>query len=428
MLWKINEHIWFDSDKLFIIKGRQNYINYIANLDKYPSINIKRMRSNYPTIVFLSSMTCNLKCKYCFATAGTYGKKTKKVFFSADEYLYVYNLTLSQYGGINAISFFGGEPILNISEIEKFVEYLHKQYNDIPAMAISSNGTIMNNRIRKFLCKYDIQFCTSLDGPKNFNDLYRIGTGVKSVYDSVEQNLLSIKDLPIKKGLQMTIGKMHVFNYQKGMIVSWIKDIERLGIDSFELVPVMSNDMEYKIDLDNNFIRQNYIQLCNDYADYCLDTLTKEQTPKVMSRIFVSLILHIIKRIYQEECSAGYSFCVSPELMGYPCHVCADNDSFSVKFNENFRENILIHKKFQEIKNLERCDIESCKRCIAKNVCSYVCKGLCDNKECMLSQERCLMMNIFLRKVIIFLADNYYLYHDNIRNNLVNLNCGSMDA
>ena len=114
--------------------------------------------------------------------------------------------------------------------------------------------------------------------------------------------------------------------------------------------------------------------------------------------------------------------------MGYPCHVCADNDSFSVKFNENFRENILIHKKFQEIKNLERCDIESCKRCIAKNVCSYVCKGLCDNKECMLSQERCLMMNIFLRKVIIFLADNYYLYHDNIRNNLVNLNCGSMDA
>ena len=81
MLWKINEHIWFDSDKLFIIKGRQNYINYIANLDKYPSINIKRMRSNYPTIVFLSSMTCNLKCKYCFATAGTYGKKNKKSVF-----------------------------------------------------------------------------------------------------------------------------------------------------------------------------------------------------------------------------------------------------------------------------------------------------------------------------------------------------------
>lgn len=29
MLWKIKDEIWFDSEKLFIIKGKENYMNII---------------------------------------------------------------------------------------------------------------------------------------------------------------------------------------------------------------------------------------------------------------------------------------------------------------------------------------------------------------------------------------------------------------
>lgn len=428
MLWEINKDIWFDSDKLFIIKGKQNYFKYISNIDKYPNINMKSMRGKYPTIVFLSSTACNLKCRYCFADAGTYGNKTQKRFFSADEYIYVYRLALKQYGGINAISFFGGEPMLNINEIEKFVIYLHEHYEKIPKMAISSNGTIMNKKIKNFLCKYNVHFGTSLDGPKEFNDLYRVGDSIESVYDSVESTLLSIKDLPIKKGLQMTIGKEHILNYKKGMFESWIKDIERLGVDNFELVPVTSNDIEYKIDLDNSRIYENYVQLCNDYADYCLDMLTRNEQPKIMSKIFISLILHIIKRIYQEDCSAGYSFCVSPELKGYPCHVCADDDAFSVDFDENFKTKIETHENFQKVKSVEKRNIEICHKCIAKNVCSYVCKGLCANNEYILPHERCFMMNVFLKKVIVFLADKYHMHSEVIKNNIIKLNCGDINV
>lgn len=428
MLWKIKDEIWFDSEKLFIIKGKENYLNYISKYKEYSEISTKSMRNKYPTIVFLSTTTCNLSCKYCFADSGTYGANSDTRFFGVDEYIYVYESALKQYGGVNAISFFGGEPMLNLNEIEKFVIYLHEHYKKIPIMAISSNGTIMNDHIKEFLEKYKIHFGTSLDGPKQYNDLNRVSSVIDSVYDTVENTLLSIKDLRIKKGLQMTISKEHVINYKRGEIVSWIKDLERLGVDTFELVPVTSDNADYKIDLKDDLIHKNFIQLCNDYADYCLSMLIKNEKPKAVSKIFISLILHIIKRVYQEDCSAGFSFCVSPDLFGYPCHVCASDKKFGIKFDENFKSEVQKNLNFQNVKNVEKKKISECNSCMAKNVCSYVCKGLSANNNYNLPEERCLMMEIFLKKVIIFLAESYQLHRKAIKNNIITLNCGGINV
>ena len=35
MLWKIKDEIWFDSEKLFIIKGKENYLNYISKYKEW---------------------------------------------------------------------------------------------------------------------------------------------------------------------------------------------------------------------------------------------------------------------------------------------------------------------------------------------------------------------------------------------------------
>ena len=94
-----------------------------------------------------------------------------------------------------------------------------------------------------------------------------------------------------------------------------------LKSDNIDANKISVDNADYKIDLKDDLIHKNFIQLCNDYADYCLSMLIKNEQPKAVSKIFISLILHIIKRVYQEDCSAGFSFCVSPDLFGYPCHV-----------------------------------------------------------------------------------------------------------
>ena len=40
MLWKIKDEIWFDSEKLFIIKGKENYLNYISKYKEYSEISL----------------------------------------------------------------------------------------------------------------------------------------------------------------------------------------------------------------------------------------------------------------------------------------------------------------------------------------------------------------------------------------------------
>jgi len=83
---------------------------------------------------------------------------------------------------------------------------------------------------------------------------------------------------------------------------------------------------------------------------------------------------------------------------------------------------------FQNVKNVEKKKISECNSCMAKNVCSYVCKGLSANNNYNLPEERCLMMEIFLKKVIIFLAESYQLHRKAIKNNIITLNCGGINV
>lgn len=171
-----------------------------------------------------------------------------------------------------------------------------------------------------------------------------------------------------------------------------------MKVNDIELVPVTSGDKRYQIDLDDNRIYTKYLQLCEDYASYWLDVLKNDMSQIMMSNIFVGLILHIIKREYQEDCNAGFSFCVSPDLKAYPCHVCAGEAAFGIKYDKDFRKKIKVHVNFQKVISIEKSKLKECSKCIAKNLCSYICKGLSVDNKFVLPRERCLMMEVFLKK------------------------------
>lgn len=428
MLYKIKEELWFDNDKLYIIKGDYNKYIYTMQYEKFIDINRESQKSKYPTIVFLSSTLCNLKCRYCFAHEGTYGNNTEKQFFEFESYIKVFESTMKQFGGINGISFFGGEPLLNFDQIKKFVEYVYKQYDKekIPYMAMASNGIIMNQEIKDFLVKYNIGYCTSLDGPKQFNDVNRIGYEAFSVYDKVMETLKFLDDVSIRKSIQFTVGKNHLENYQKGDFSKWVNEFEKLNIESYEIVAVTSEDERFRINLEEPNIYNNFRFLCNDIAEHCLNVY-KEGKKVPMPKIFAGLLLHIIKRVYQEDCSAGFSFCVSPDLKIYPCHVCADDVSYGIDFTENFREESKNNINYQKVSAVQKEKMEKCTSCIAKNVCSYICKGLTCRNAYTLPSERCVMMQIFTEKVIEFLAEEYEENRDSIKKILLEISTGAIN-
>ena len=120
----------------------------------------------------------------------------------------------------------------------------------------------------------------------------------------------------------MTFSKIHLQHYRKDDAKKWLEEIEKLGISNYAMVAATTDHPDCHIDLKDPEICRNYVQMCNDMADYYLEQIL--QGEKIYSYIFPGMLLRIIKREYQEDCNAGFSIALSPDLRVYPCHVCAE--------------------------------------------------------------------------------------------------------
>ena len=146
--------------------------------------------------------------------------------------------------------------------------------------------------------------------------------------------------------------------------------------------------------------------LCNDLAEYSLKCLANGKTT-IMSVIFAFIIVSIGKRRVAGHCGAGKNITIAPDLRVYPCHVVASDINNGVKCEPGFRKAINSNEKFQDMIALDRNNVDKCQGCIAKNLCSVFCKGMCSAKPVNPPEERCLMMRIFVERTISFMVNDY---------------------
>ncbi|CAM2939167.1 radical SAM protein [Hathewaya histolytica] len=429
MLFKIEDNIWFDNNKMLILRGNYSEDKYEEYISESPDIKIKnRFNEKWrPTITYLSAVNCNLKCSYCYADEGTYGDHHKKKYFTAETYIETFDHFYKMFDGIKAVSFFGGEPLLNYKHIKKFVEYIHNNYPKecIPEFGINTNGTIINSDIKEFLDKYKISMGTSLDGNKSLNDFNRKGDGIPSVYDKVVDTLNYLEDLDVHKIIQFTLTKVHVDEYEPGKLKKWLSELEKLNIEAYEIIPVTSNNKELKIDISDEKVLTKFKSMCEEMADYYLGKIASGKAEKV-PRMFVGILMRIIQREYHQDCSAGYSFTITPDKIIYPCHCFSDKKEFALDFSELLTKNdFMNNKRFYEARLATREQVSECKECIAKNVCGAWCKGLTfvetGSLESVL-EARCIMVKILVEKIVKFLVSEYPKNKENIRNNIIKYN------
>lgn len=418
MIHQVKENIWFDADKLYIISGAKNYESYVKNINKYPVARVhwnEAGRKKRVAITFLSSTRCNLQCVYCYAKHGTYNDISEKDTFTFENYVKAYQTVLKESGNVGSICFFGGEPLLGFKEIKKFIEYLHENYpaDEIPLMAFGSNGTIMSDEIIDCMEKYRIAFSTSLDGPKEFNDMSRVGRGIESVYDKVTDNLRKLKRTNLPLAVQFTLNQVHVRNYQKGQIIEWAKTMESLPVMRYEIVMATTDNPAEKINLEDYNSYSTVKLMFEEYADYILDKYIIHDT-KVIPIGFNSIMINIFRRTYTCVCGAGCrNVTISPDMKIYPCHIIADSIDKSVPCVEGYeylgKQNVLFARIADQTRDTLQCSI-----CIAKNICTVYCKGMLNIDLQEQPKERCIMMEVFAKKVITFLVEKYPLYKNEV--------------
>lgn len=155
--------------------------------------------ANIRQIVFEVTDACNLRCKYC-----TYGEfyddydKRENNYIDIDKAKILIDFVVeklhttantSQQKEVT-ISFYGGEPLLNMDFIQEIVRYTQSKQDDCVKFrySMTTNSVLLKKHI-DFLVRHDFRLLVSLDGSEA-NDTHRIFHNQKSSFPVVYENLI----------------------------------------------------------------------------------------------------------------------------------------------------------------------------------------------------------------------------------------------
>lgn len=150
-------------------------------------MNIIDERNRMHRITVCVSNDCNLRCKYCYAKGGNYGKK--RIFMNEKTAENFVDFCTTNFNRIDNILFLGGEPLLNYPVIEYICELFKQQSLNksfaTPSFSVITNGTLCNDRIVT-LIRDNISFITvSIDGNRSINDKNRVFKNGEGSFDRI---------------------------------------------------------------------------------------------------------------------------------------------------------------------------------------------------------------------------------------------------
>jgi uncharacterized protein len=174
-------------------------------MEKYiTSGQINNVLANLRQIVFEVTDACNLKCKYCAYGEfyDDYDERENKTLSINKAYKIIDYLAkfwnsernISEIKRIT-VSFYGGEPLLNIKFIKAVVEYLEKNiknYNIYFRFSMTTNALLLH-KYMDYLKEHDFYLLISLDGNRE-NTGYRVDKKGLNVFDKIERNVDILKN------------------------------------------------------------------------------------------------------------------------------------------------------------------------------------------------------------------------------------------
>lgn len=142
------------------------------------------------TITLETNTICNLRCRYCYL-----GKKTNKnmrLETGKRAIDIAINETCKQYDKKLFVCFLGGEPLLSSDFIEDIVKYSIAKCNEKTldvCFGITTNGTIINDKIISILSMHPFSIRISIDGDEMSHNRNRIKEDGEGSYDLIVSNL-----------------------------------------------------------------------------------------------------------------------------------------------------------------------------------------------------------------------------------------------
>lgn len=172
----------------------------------------------YIHLLYVPTMACNMKCKYCYLGDNTREEKTKYGVLETLKYA-VDKFKESEVIPFN-ISLHGGEvTTLSKQDFHDIIEYISNYYNDNKKLITDAGFNLGSPHIKTNLYninkhidtikEFNVSISGSLDLPLFLHDKFRVTKGNEKTLDKILKNVKLLNDIPNKKKVSATIFKEH---------------------------------------------------------------------------------------------------------------------------------------------------------------------------------------------------------------------------
>lgn len=384
-------------------------LNYETNIS--PD-DIKEKIAFTKQIVFEVTALCNLRCKYCIQGDLYEFKKEYRInkTLNRDSAIrlldYILELKIKYNQRKIYISFYGGEPLLNVDLIKEIVLYLEKYKYEIDInYLMTTNATILAQNIH-YLCDNKFGIMISLDGDE-YNDSYRkYRSGEGASFKDVIKNIDYVKNkypkyfdefVSFNAVLHNRNSVKSICNFIFNRYGKYPK-ISELSVDNVclsykeEFCRIFRNrqksELEYK--KDNNEQSKGYIEYSVIYREV-MDFLKFYSLNSFISNL--DSLLDENQVVFPTNSCLPFSKKVflSTDNKIYPCENASrlnefgqiDGDDVKIDYNNIAKQMSLYYKIFE--KSCKHCYINKfCGICMfVKHTCDidneeYVCNGFHD--------------------------------------------------
>ena len=323
-----------------------------------------------PKLVVLNLTTdCNMRCKYCYASAGDYQSyMTKETAIKT-----VKGLKEINNDGKIKILFHGGEPLLCFDVIKEVISFCEANYKkeDVDYY-IQTNCVLLDKEVIAYLKEKDVKISISIDGCDCNSNECRILANGQNSFDIIKK---AIDEMNRQNVMINCLAVLNEKNYN---------DVENI-IDFFVENKVYNFSFNYFIK-GGRGNENSYLALTNDK----LFETTKKIINKLEEYYKKGILLneknvfYLVKSIATSKklymcanspCGAGLNiFGITPSGEIYPCDDLSSQKQFCLgNINEKHLKDILESPIINHFACCNYDNIEECKNCELKQYCGAGC-------------------------------------------------------
>lgn len=302
---------------------------------------------------------CNMNCTYCYANGGTYNSNPTKMKY--ETMVNAVDLFFEKYKCIEYLSFFGGEPLLNIESIDKICNYVEQHYKDrYNGFLMMSNLYSLSEEAIAVIKKHKIRITVSLDGKEEINDCYRKDLLGEGSYKVVSDNIIRLRNKCNQpEAIEATLSGVHNTYGIDGLQLAYFFDTN-FGIKCSSSISVK----KYK---DINI--SEYIDKKIDIEDYINVFIESGEITEPVRELLSIIRGYTYNKSFCDAGIGQYTVMSNGDI--YPCQV------FSLASEHKFvmsNVNCFSTEKFEEVQNsLLKYNKErvGCNSCEKKNRCHF---------------------------------------------------------